>query len=249
MAEISEKATNGRMANGRFGKGNRGGPGNPFNRRIAELRRMLMEAVSERLPAIVAALIVKAEAGDVAAIRIALQYGVGMPLPAADPDRVDVEEWKLAEESMVTREAVEAVAIETVPVAFATAIADVEAKVARLEAMFPTPAEVVQQSNEVNVAVEELEAELEDERENYLEDATFRRRWNANYERAERRSEIEAARLKSNGGNGDEPASSVERSLRESPSPNGGNGRPANAAPKPNGGNGGEPGAADETRR
>src|SRR5438067_2077329 len=35
-----------RDADGRFVKGNRGGPGNPFARRVAELRRELLEAVS-----------------------------------------------------------------------------------------------------------------------------------------------------------------------------------------------------------
>ncbi len=198
MSETQEKAGSGRAADGRFRKGNRGGPGNPFNRRIAELRRELMEAVSERLPKMVGALMDKAEAGDVAAIKVALEYSIGKPLPAVDPDRQDVEEWKLAAESMVSREAVEAVAIERVPVAFATALADVQAKVARMEMLFPSPEALAQRSREEQTGVRELAEELQEERRTYLEDKTFRQRWNESCRRAEQ------AEARTNGDNGSE---------------------------------------------
>lgn len=188
-------ATSGRAARGRFGKGNPGGPGNPFNRRIAELRRLLMEAVSTRLPDMVEALMEKALQGDVAAIKVALEYSVGKPLPAADPDRVDIDEYNLAAESMVSREAVEAVAIDHVPAAFATALADVEAKVARMEMLFPSPEVLARRSRAEQTDVRELVEELADQRQLYLEDAAFRRRWNENCRQTEQviRAEVHLA--------------------------------------------------------
>jgi hypothetical protein len=69
---MSGPSTNGcnrqRDADGRFRKGNAGGPGNPLAGRIARLRAALIEAVGESdVKAIVAALIASAKAGDVAA--------------------------------------------------------------------------------------------------------------------------------------------------------------------------------------
>ena len=42
-----ETTSNERDENGHFRKGNRGGPGNPFARQIARLRKALLDAVSE----------------------------------------------------------------------------------------------------------------------------------------------------------------------------------------------------------
>ncbi len=87
---------------GRFGRGNSGGPGNPFGRQMAERRQWITEAVSrETLMAVMATLVKLALAGDVGAIKLILQYGVGKPAPAAEPDRVELEEWKLHQESAV----------------------------------------------------------------------------------------------------------------------------------------------------
>src|SRR5262245_52395654 len=75
----------------RFAKGNPGGPGNPFNRQIAAFRKMLVESTTmEHIRLAHAKLIEKVEEGNLAAIRLFFQYAVGKPLPAADPDRVDV---------------------------------------------------------------------------------------------------------------------------------------------------------------
>ena len=89
-----------READGKFRAGNKGGPGNPFNRRVSEMRKSMLEAVSqEDLQQITAAMVAKAKSGDVAAAKLVLQYVVGKPSAAPDPDRVDVEEWKLAKDS------------------------------------------------------------------------------------------------------------------------------------------------------
>ena len=87
-----------RDAGGRFAKGNPGGPGNPYARRVARLRSLMLEAVSDDdLKAIVAALVQQAKAGDLAAAREVLNRCTGKPgyIEQADPDRVDLHESEL----------------------------------------------------------------------------------------------------------------------------------------------------------
>jgi hypothetical protein len=87
--------TSGRGPNGRFAKGNPGGPGNPFARQVAAFRQEFMAAVTgEDLAVIVRALIDKAKDGDCAAARLVLQYTLGKPAATADPDRLDEMEWE-----------------------------------------------------------------------------------------------------------------------------------------------------------
>src|SRR5262249_8563515 len=67
---------------GRFTRGNKGGPGNPFNRRVAALRQLLLERVSDDdLAAIVDRLVQQAKEGDLAAAQLLLSDTVGKPLP------------------------------------------------------------------------------------------------------------------------------------------------------------------------
>lgn len=67
-----------RDARGRFSKGNPGGPGNPMAKRTAEIRSLLMNAVSdEDLTGIVRALVSRAKAGDVPAAREVLDRLAG----------------------------------------------------------------------------------------------------------------------------------------------------------------------------
>jgi hypothetical protein len=93
-----------RDGKGRFAKGNKGGPGCPFNRRVAALRKLLVECVSDDdLTAIVDRLVAQAKEGDMAAIKLVLAYSIGKPTTAVDPDRVDVDEFKLyCEETLDT---------------------------------------------------------------------------------------------------------------------------------------------------
>jgi hypothetical protein len=89
-------------ANGRFTMGNKGGPGNPFARQVAEIRKLLLSSVpGERLTKIVLAMVEKAEAGDVAAAKLVLQYTVGKPAEAVEPDRIELEDHRLRTESLV----------------------------------------------------------------------------------------------------------------------------------------------------
>jgi hypothetical protein len=86
----------GRDAQGRFVPGNAGGPGNPFARRTAELRReFLAEATGEDLRAVCRALLERAKGGDVAAAKLALGYLVGKPDKPVDPDTLDEQEWHI----------------------------------------------------------------------------------------------------------------------------------------------------------
>ena len=56
----------GRNANGRFAKGNSGGPGNPYGREVARIRAVMLQSVSdEDLRGVVAALVSRAKSGDV----------------------------------------------------------------------------------------------------------------------------------------------------------------------------------------
>jgi hypothetical protein len=87
-----------RDADGRFAKGNPGGPGNPYARQVAALRREALAAVTpDDIHAIIAKMIELARAGDVAAAKLVLGYAVGRPAPAPtlpSPDRLAEDEWQ-----------------------------------------------------------------------------------------------------------------------------------------------------------
>jgi len=88
-----------RAPRGRFSARHKGGPGNPFARQVAEIRKLLLNSVpGERLAKIVLAMVEKAEAGDVAAAKLVLQYTVGKPR-GVEPDRVEIESIGLRTES------------------------------------------------------------------------------------------------------------------------------------------------------
>lgn len=88
-------ATSERNAKGQFAPGNAGGPGNPFARQVAELRKTILAVVTpEVLASIMQALAAKAQQGDMAASKLLLEYTVGKPVPMSDPDRVDADEWE-----------------------------------------------------------------------------------------------------------------------------------------------------------
>ena len=77
-----------RDTSGRFAKGNPGGPGNPYPRRVAALRRALLNSVTDDdMTAITKAVIDEARAGNIAAAKLLFQYVLGKPGSTADPDR------------------------------------------------------------------------------------------------------------------------------------------------------------------
>jgi hypothetical protein len=84
-----------RGQDGRFAKGNPGGPGNPFARQVAALREAALAAITpDDVRAILAKMAELALAGDVQAAKLVLAYGIGRPAATADPDRLDVQEWQ-----------------------------------------------------------------------------------------------------------------------------------------------------------
>src|SRR5207244_7364076 len=93
------QAASGRDANGRFVKGNPGGPGNPFARKVAALRKALINFVTvDDMKHVAFILKEKAMAGDLVAIKLLFQYVLGKPTEGVDPDRLDIEEAKLQDE-------------------------------------------------------------------------------------------------------------------------------------------------------
>ena len=83
MVQPSETGSNGRDNAGRFAPGNRLAKGNPFSRRMAQLRSALISAVTEDdLRGIIQALIEKAKKGDVAAAKEVLDRTLGKPQEA-----------------------------------------------------------------------------------------------------------------------------------------------------------------------
>src|SRR5262245_5209509 len=66
-----ENAGAGRTADGRFAKNNKGGPGNPYNRRVAALRQRMLDAFSpEDMEEIFTLLKIMAKSGDLAAMKL-----------------------------------------------------------------------------------------------------------------------------------------------------------------------------------
>jgi hypothetical protein len=89
MEAPSPNGYDGRDARGRFVSGHKGGPGNPFARRCAAIRRAFLEAISEEdIQAIVRTLIEKAKAGDLVAAKLILLWAIGRPADAHHPDAV-----------------------------------------------------------------------------------------------------------------------------------------------------------------
>ena len=87
---------NGRDASGRFAKGNPGGPGPAFPRRVAELRAAILDAVT---PAdvidVIRALVKAAKGGDVAAAKVFLDRVLGTPLAVDVLERIEELEDQL----------------------------------------------------------------------------------------------------------------------------------------------------------
>jgi hypothetical protein len=105
--DTTKTAAESRDANGRFTQGNKGGPGNPFARKVAQLRAALVNFVTEDdMKHLCFVLKMRAEGGDMTAMKLLFQYVLGKPTPTVDPDRLDVDEWqKMQEKSRPPEEA------------------------------------------------------------------------------------------------------------------------------------------------
>jgi hypothetical protein len=82
----SANGGNGRDANGRWARGNPGGPGNPLSKKVQSIRVALVSAVTpEAIRAIVQTLLQQAKDGDVAAAKVVFDRACG-PAQALDLD-------------------------------------------------------------------------------------------------------------------------------------------------------------------
>ena len=109
----AQTPSNGHDARGRFAKGNPGGPGNPFARQVAALRKVILNRLTEEdLLAITEALLAKAKEGSVGAAKLLLAYALGKPASAPDPDRLDGQELKDFKEQVETVNDVHELAVE-----------------------------------------------------------------------------------------------------------------------------------------
>jgi hypothetical protein len=91
----SEPAGCSRDSKGQFLPNNPGGPGNPFARQVALLRKALIAAVSpEDFTAIAGKLKEKALAGELPAIKLLFGYVLGKPTAMPDPDEIENRQLK-----------------------------------------------------------------------------------------------------------------------------------------------------------
>ncbi len=108
QADEQSQAGNGHDERGRFVPGNPGGPGNPYARRVAELRRVMLECVtSQEMEIIVGELLVQAKCGKLGAIKLLFQYVLGKPPTTVNPDTLDLEELDLYRRAPTPKEAAE----------------------------------------------------------------------------------------------------------------------------------------------
>ncbi len=92
MTKTTEQRPAAHEANGRFAKGNPGGPGNPHVRRQSMMRDAVASAVSfEELVEIMQKLVELAKDGDREAAKLVLHYTVGKPSEFQADRRADLE--------------------------------------------------------------------------------------------------------------------------------------------------------------
>ena len=96
-------AGNGRDPHGQFASGNRIGKGNPFGKRVNEIRGELINALTtEDLRAVASALIEKAKGGDIPAVRELFDRTIGKPQEADLIERIEQLEQQL-DQALETR--------------------------------------------------------------------------------------------------------------------------------------------------
>ncbi len=116
---------NGRGPDGRFISGWRGGPGNPYARRTAELRAVMLKQISVAdLRAIVDVLVEQAKRGDLAAIKLVLDRTCGRTTAISDADDAETN-------SAVASEARFTEAMQILGIVPVTAAQVAEARVSR----------------------------------------------------------------------------------------------------------------------
>ncbi|MFO1076688.1 MAG: hypothetical protein U1E73_03070 [Planctomycetota bacterium] len=147
---MADDATN-RDGNGRFGPGNRGGPGRPKGSGVAALRRAACEAVEpEHLRAIMRKATMLALGAHLGAARFVMDYTIGKPAQAPPaPVEQEVRLPALRSAADCNR------AVDTIVVAFCDGVVDVET----MKALTDTVAAKLKaiEANELEQRIAELE--------------------------------------------------------------------------------------------
>jgi len=100
----STNGTNGRGRGGQFTTGNTFGRGNPFGRQCAQLRAAFMNALTcDDVEAVARELVAQAKAGNLAAIKLVLAYGVGAPHTEPAEDSTELAAVRLELETEKAR--------------------------------------------------------------------------------------------------------------------------------------------------
>jgi hypothetical protein len=92
----------GRERNGRFALGNPGGPGNPHARSTAKFHKAFREVAETHFTEVVQEIFKRAKAGEWHAMRMVLEYTLGRPAPAMNPDRIEIDEFEIHCQSAVS---------------------------------------------------------------------------------------------------------------------------------------------------
>lgn len=81
--------------NGQFAKGNKLGPGNPYAKRVHQLKQAVYATVTMKdLKGVIKAMVHKAQQGDVAAARLIMEYAIGKPdmvQPIQQGQQIDIQ--------------------------------------------------------------------------------------------------------------------------------------------------------------
>lgn len=89
-----------RTPTGRFAPGNKCGKGNPHVRKLSAMRQAFAEVIDEsRLRNLAENIYQRSLAGDMVAAKLLMSYVVGKPVEAVNPDKLDLEEWQLLQQS------------------------------------------------------------------------------------------------------------------------------------------------------
>ncbi len=92
-----------REANGRFARGNPGGPGNPHARFSAGMLTIARQTMTpEKIAAVFESIYIKALSGDMTAAKLILHYTIGKPGDAPHPDHLERDEWDLYQKNAMT---------------------------------------------------------------------------------------------------------------------------------------------------
>jgi hypothetical protein len=71
-------------------RGNKGGPGNPFAASVAKLRQAALEIVTpQEIQGVFRVLLLRAQTGHLASIKLLLAYTIGLPAATVDPDEIE----------------------------------------------------------------------------------------------------------------------------------------------------------------